>query len=209
MLCRVDAGQHMAEIDPEILPFEQRQQLGVDRRYAEQLGVMGVVDDLGLCPRAGLPQPVIGQEGLLQRRAGAFHFRRGAAEQPGAAGFHEFLQGGPGLRGGFRAGIDAGNALAADQPGLHAFHRRIVEDKARGDHEEIIGQRRAPVGDHAVARRVELRDAFRQPAHVPGQVIRRVQLDIGGVLDPRADQVEARLVEMPGARFDDGNLRLV
>src|SRR5690606_23113916 len=99
----------------------------------------GVVDELDRAAPALAARLVVGDEGDLQRRAGAFHLAGRAAEQADAAGFEKAVDGRGGRGGGFGAGIDRGDAVLADQRGVHALDGRIVERQAGGDDQEVVG----------------------------------------------------------------------
>jgi hypothetical protein len=70
-------------VDAAIL--EQHAHLSRPRWARRRARLRRGIDDLALPRIAGPARDVVDQEGVLERRAGAFHLGRGAGEDPGAA----------------------------------------------------------------------------------------------------------------------------
>jgi len=150
---------------------------------------------------------VVDQEGVLERRAGAFHLGLGALEHAAPALLDEAGGRGPGAGRVVRPGIERADPVLAHHVEREPLDRVMVEHEARRHHEVVIRQRLAALGRDGLHLGVDGGDPLGDQRHAGWQPIGGLADDVAGGLEPGGDQRQARLVEVLGARVDQGDLR--
>jgi hypothetical protein len=126
--------------------------------HAEERGLRRDVVDVARPRGVGPAQAVVDQEGVLERRAGAFHLGRGAGEDAAPALLDEAAGRLPGARGVVRPGVKRADAVLADHVEREALDRVMIEDQARRDDEEVVVQRLAALGRDGLRLGIDGRD---------------------------------------------------
>jgi hypothetical protein len=89
---------------------------------------------------------VVDQEGVLERRAGAFHLGRRTGEEAGPPSSSEAAGRLPGARGIFRARVKRADAVLANHVEREALDRVMIEDQAWRHDQEVVVQGLATLG---------------------------------------------------------------